>query len=64
MLKQNFLAGNTIYACISHNDKIIKKYLKILDPIFKTIADCEKNYLNIDMLLETSVCQIGFKRLN
>lgn len=64
MLKQNFLASNIVYACISHNDKIIKKYLKILDPIFKTIADCEKDYLNIDMLLETPVCQTGFKRLN
>ena len=63
MLKKGFLAGNTIYACIDHNDKIIKKYLDCLDKIFKIISACEKNG-QIDMMLETSVCQTGFKRLN
>jgi len=63
MLKKGFLAGNTVYACIDHNDKIIKKYLDCLDKIFKIISACEKNG-QIDMMLETSVCQTGFKRLN
>ena len=63
MLKKGFLAGNTIYACIDHNDKIIKKYLNCLDHVFKIISKCEKNG-QIDMFLETSVCQTGFKRLN
>jgi glutamate-1-semialdehyde 2,1-aminomutase len=63
MLKKGFLAGNTIYACIDHNDKILKKYLNCLDQVFKIISKCEKNG-QIDMFLETSVCQTGFKRLN
>lgn len=63
MLKKGFLAGNTVYACIDHNDKIIKKYLNCLDKIFKVISNCEKNG-QIDMMLETSICQTGFKRLN
>ena len=60
MLKEGFLAGNTVYACIDHNDKIIKKYLNCLDKIFNIISNCEKNY-QIDMMLETSICQTGFK---
>ena len=63
MLKKGFLAGNTIYACIDHNDKILKKYFNCLDQVFKIISKCEKNG-QIDMFLETSVCQTGFKRLN
>jgi len=63
MLKEGFLAGNTVYACIDHNDKIIKKYLNCLDKIFNIISNCEKNG-QIDMMLETSICQTGFKRLN
>ena len=63
MLKIGFLAGNTVYACIDHDDKILKKYLNCLDKVFKMISECEKNG-QIDMFLETSVCQTGFKRLN
>ena len=61
MLKEGFLAGNTVYACIDHNDKIIKKYLNCLDKIFNIISNCEKNG-QIDMMLETSICQTGFKK--
>ena len=63
MLKKGFLAGNTVYTCIDHNDKILKKYFNCLDKVFKIISECEKNG-QIDMFLETSVCQTGFKRLN
>ena len=63
MLKKGFLAGNTVYACIDHNDKILKKYFNCLDKVFKIISECEKNG-QIDMFLETVVCQNGFKRLN
>ena len=63
MIKKGFLAANSVYVCIDHNEKIIKKYLKNLDDIFKIIKNCEKNN-NIDSLLETETCQTGIKRLN
>lgn len=63
MIKKGFLAANSVYVCIDHNEKIIKKYMKNLDNIFKIIKNCEKNN-NIDSLLETETCQTGIKRLN
>ena len=63
MLKKGFLASNTIYVCIEHNEKILEKYFQALDEIFKTISDCE-NGLNIHNLLDGPVCHSGFKRLN
>ena len=47
-----------------------KKFLKDTKNLRKSnlfelqILENEKKYLNIDMLLETSVFQTGFKRLN
>ena len=65
MLENNFLAANTIYVSLAHNNKkIIKKYLNILDKAFKKIKLCEMKFENIDSLLKTEVCQTGFKRLN
>ena len=48
-LKNGFLASNSIYLSICHTDKIIKKYLKILEKIFKIISEIDngkkfKNY--------------------
>ena len=63
MLKKGFLAANSVYVCVDHNERIIKKYLNNLDNIFKIIKNCEKNN-NIDSLLETETCQTGIKRLN
>ena len=63
MLKKGFLAGSTVFTCVSHTDQIIKKYLKNLDKVFKTIQICEKTD-SIDMFLETPVCHTGFKRIN
>lgn len=50
-LKNGFLASNSIYLSICHTEKIIKKYLKILEKIFKIISEIEngkkfKNYYN------------------
>ena len=65
MLESNFLATDTIYVSLAHdNKKIIKKYLNLIDLIFKKIKLCETNQENINLLLKTDVCQTSFKRLN
>ena len=65
MLENNFLASNTIYVSTEHNSqKIIQKYFKLLDLIFKEIKLCELGIKNIDSLLKTEACQTSFKRLN
>ena len=63
MLKKGFLAGNSIYVCTEHSSEIIKAYFDALDPIFELISSCQ-NGLDVNSLLETSVCHNGFKRLN
>ena len=63
MLKKGFLAGNAIYTCIEHQDKIIDDYCEKLDPIFKLIKECEDGR-SIDELISGPVCHDGFKRLN
>lgn len=64
MLKQGYLAGNSIYVCTAHTDKILDAYYEKLQSIFKKIAECERKELNIYDLLEGNVCHSGFKRLN
>ena len=61
MLKNNILASNVIYLSISHDKNLLNKYFKILDKIFKKIHFCEKNKLDIDMLLEQEVCISGLR---
>ena len=63
MLKKGFLAANSVYICLEHKQEIIDQYFEYLDPVFATISDCENNK-NIDEMLEGSVCNAGFKRLN
>ncbi len=63
MLKNNFLATNTIYVSISHNKKIIDKYFSHLDKIFSIISKCEKGD-DIFKYLETKVSETDFARLN
>ena len=63
MLKRGFLASNSIYLSVAHENKIIDDYLYELDKIFKVIGECEEGR-NIYALLETPVCSSGFKRLN
>jgi hypothetical protein len=64
MLNKGYLAGNCVYACISHTDDKIDSYLSNLDPVFALIQACESGGENIYSHLKTSVCQGGFKRLN
>jgi|APSaa5957512535_1039671.scaffolds.fasta_scaffold21678_2 glutamate-1-semialdehyde 2,1-aminomutase len=63
MLKKNYLAANSVYACIDHKQKIIDGYFEALDPVFSTIQECEDGR-NIYDLLESPVCHSGFSRLN
>ena len=63
MLKEGYLATNSIYVCTEHTGEVVDKYFEKLQPLFKIIKDCE-NGQNIDDLLEGPVCHAGFKRLN
>ncbi len=64
MLKFNFLAANSVYLSISHNEKILKKYSECLDEIFYKISECEKGNLNIFNILQHPVAFTKFSRLN
>ena len=63
MLKKGFLATDKIYISIAHNKKIINKYLKHLEVIFKTISRCEKGD-DIYKYLTTNLSETDFERLN
>ena len=63
MLKNNYLASNSVYVCTEHTDEIVNEYFDLLEPVFNTINKCE-NGKNIDVLLDGPVCHAGFKRLN
>ena len=64
MLKKGFLASNAFFSCIDHTDEILNKYFVAIEPLFKTISDCERGILSIDKILTTPCCVSGFKRLN
>ncbi len=63
MLKKGWLASNTVYSCVNHNDDLLTRYVEELDKIFRIIIDCE-NGKTIDSVLESEVCHVGFGRLN
>jgi len=63
MLKKGFLATNVIYASIAHDKKILKKYFKELDIIFKKIRKFEDGE-NIYNHLEGKLATETFGRLN
>lgn len=63
MLKQGYLAGNSLYPCIAHTPEILDDYFEKLDKIFADIRDFEDGR-DILKSLEGPICQSGFKRLN
>ncbi|WP_370298708.1 aminotransferase class III-fold pyridoxal phosphate-dependent enzyme [Pontibacterium sp.] len=63
MLKQGYLAANSVYVCTEHTPIVIDEYFTKLDPIFETISNCEQG-LDVMPLLDGPVCHSGFKRLN
>ena len=62
MLKNNFLASNSVYCCIKHNN-ILDKYFDKLEDIFKMIKSCEEGW-DITKYLKSKVSTKDFKRLN
>jgi glutamate-1-semialdehyde 2,1-aminomutase len=63
MLKKGYLAANSVYACTEHKKEVVDGYFSELDPIFAIIKECEEG-LDVNNLLEGSLCHSGFKRLN
>ena len=63
MLKKRILATTTIYVSVSHNKKILKKYFKILDNLFKIISNCEKGD-DIFRYFNSEISTTDFSRLN
>jgi glutamate-1-semialdehyde 2,1-aminomutase len=63
MLKKGFLASNVIYTSVAHNKKILKKYYKELDIVFKKIKKFEEGQ-NIDDYLRIKESTQSFARLN
>ena len=62
MLKKGFIINNAVYLCISHNEKILNKFFKVLDKIFKTIKITPINKIKKLLLSKESIS--GFGRLN
>ena len=60
-LKKNFLASNSIYLCIEHNQKIIDKYFDILNTIFFKIKKSIDNNRHPEHLLDGSVSISGLR---
>ena len=62
MLKRGYLASNSIYLSLAHNNKIIDDYLDNVDEVFKIISDAIKNN-SLSILLETKERSDSFTRL-
>ena len=63
MLKEGYIAANSIYLSYAHKDVDIQNYLHTVDKVFKYIKKCIDNNNVIDAL-NTSIKSEGFKRLN
>lgn len=63
MLSSGYLAGTNFYACTQHTAEHIETYIHHLDPVFKTIAECEAGR-DINKVLKGPVSHAGFRRLN
>lgn len=63
MLSNGYLAGTAFYACTQHTAEHIETYFHYLDPIFKTIAECEEGR-DVNKILKGPLSHSGFRRLN
>ena len=64
MLKEGFLATNSIYTCVKHNKKIIDKYFKVLEKLFYMIDLFEKKIKDVNKFINFSNYPKKFGRLN
>lgn len=62
MLKKGYLAAQSTYVCILHNQKTVDRYIQTLDLVFARIKEIY-DHDDIDQYLESPVCHSGFKRL-
>ena len=62
MLKEGYLASNSIYISYAHKTKPVLKYLIYFRRVMKEISQAIKEG-NLDDLLETRCRESGFKRL-
>lgn len=63
-LKNNILGTNSIYACISHDDRILKKYEYFLDKIFYKISKIYQSGNDPRKSLTGEISFPPFSRLN
>ena len=61
MLKYKILAGNSVYCCIEHNDKILNRYFNILDVIFLKIKKMQITNKDINSYLKSPICISGLR---
>ena len=64
MLKEGFLASNSVYLSVYHERKILDSYLDKLNDLFKIIKKCENKEKDIKDLLSFPISKKPFKRLN
>ena len=63
LLKERILGGNSIYLSMSHSDKEIDRYLKIVEKIFINLSKIVRSKTDHSNFLEIPIIDIGFKRL-
>ena len=63
-LKHNFLGTNAVYACISHDKKVLTRYEELLDEIFFKISEITKKEQDIKKYIVTDIAKPPFSRLN
>ena len=63
MLDRNYLASNSFYASLAHNEHVLQDYFDAVDSVFRKISKLE-NQEEILSQLNGPVCHQGFRRLN
>lgn len=63
LLKGGFLARDSIYTSIAHEDTFVESYFSCLEPVFEKIRECEKGK-DINLYLDNGPSKSGFQRLN
>jgi len=63
MLKKGYLAGNSVYVCIDHENNIVDDYMDALNKPFEMISEVMDGE-DPSKFLEGPICHSGFTRLN